>query len=441
MVVDLRGFLDQVEGAGHLVRLTRPVDPVAEAGALLYELGVRGKVGLFESIVGSEGRLVGNLVGRRDLLALALGTQPERLVETFRERMRSPIPPVRVEQAPVQEVVLTGDAADATRLPLILHSSRDAGQYVTAGLVITRDPHTGRRNVSINRMHRRGAREFAIRMMPPQQLGLIQQRAEERGEPLPLAIAIGNHPADVVAAATTIPPGQDELALAGALRGEPVPLVRGVTVELDVPANAEVVLEGYVQPGVREPEGPFGDFLQFYVPVMRNHVFTLTAITRRSDPLVQAIHAGSPEDVNLLGISREAQVLDAVQATGADVRAVRLLPTILGCAISIEQRYVGEAKAVGLAALAAYRWLKYCIVVDQDVDVNDMDDVWWAVTTRSNPAQAISVVNGMSGFPRDPFGVHMSKAVIDATIPLGEWTEFERKVPPGLGSVRLEDFQ
>jgi UbiD family decarboxylase len=142
----------------------------------------------------------------------------------------------------------------------------------------------------------------------------------------------------------------------------------------------------------------------------------------------------------LLGISREAQVLTAVRATGATIRAVRLLPTILGCAISIEQRYVGEAKAVGLVALGVYRWLKYCVVVDHDVDVNSVEDVWWAVNTRSNPADAITVVSKSGGFPRDPFGIHASKAVIDGTIPLGEWQEFERKRPPGEGSVHLDDF-
>lgn len=142
----------------------------------------------------------------------------------------------------------------------------------------------------------------------------------------------------------------------------------------------------------------------------------------------------------MLGISREAQVLAAVRSTGARIRAVRLLPTILGCAISIEQRYSGEAKAVAMAALGAYRWLKYCVVVDHDVNVNDPSDVWWAMHTRSNPADAISVIARAGGFPRDPFGVHASRAIVDATIPLGEWAEFERKHPPGADSVRLADF-
>jgi UbiD family decarboxylase len=437
---DLRSFLDLADRAGHLVRLSRAVDPERQAGALLKDLERRASVGLFEHIAGREGRLAGNLLGRRDLLAAAMGVPEDEMVAAFQARLNQPIPPCHVPHAPVQEVVREGAQADLARLPLIVHAERDAGAYVTAGIVLARDPETGRRNVSINRMQLKGSQHMGIRMMPPQQLGVLQGRAEAAGQRLPIAVGIGNFPLDLVAAATTLPLGEDELGLAGALRGEPFPLASGVSVDVDVPACAEMILEGYVEPGVREPEGPFGDFLQYYVPLMDNHVFRLTAITHRREPILQAIHAGSREDVNLLGLSREAQVLSAAQATGARVRGVRLLPTILGCAIALEQRYAGEARAVGMAALGVYRWLKYCIVVDHDVDPNDLEDVWWAVTTRSNPSSALTVIDRAGGFPRDPFGVHASKAIIDATIPLNEWAEFGRKRAPNQGQVRLEDF-
>ncbi|HEY3061244.1 MAG TPA: UbiD family decarboxylase [Chloroflexota bacterium] len=441
-MLDLRAFLALAEERGHLLRLERPVDPDTQAGALLVELERHGKVGLFEHISGRDGRLAGNLFGRRDLLAACLGVPVDELVPTFLNLLEQRVPPQRLSgPVPAQAVVRTGAEADLRQLPMIVHASKDAGAYITAGIVLARDPQTGRRNVSVNRMQLKGGDKMGIRMMPPQQLGLIQARAETRGERLPIAVAIGNHPLDVVAAATSLPFGDDELELAGALRGEPFPLAPAVSQpDLEVPALAELVLEGYVEPGVREPEGPFGDFMQYYVPVMDNHVFRLTAITHRPDPILQAIHAGSGEDVNLLGLSREALVLSAVRAIGARVCAVRLLPTILGCAISIEQRYAGEAKSVAMAALGAYRWLKYCIVVDHDVDVNSVDDVWWAVTTRSNPADAVSVIHRSGGFPRDPFGTHASKAIVDATIPLGEWAEFERKRAPGQGALQLEDF-
>ena len=311
---------------------------------------------------------------------------------------------------------------------------------MTAGLVVAKDPETGIRNVSFNRMMLAGAAETGIRMMPPQHLGVIQAKAEAFGRDLPVAVAIGLHPVDALAGATSLPAGEDELALAGGLRGEPVRTARGVTVDVDVPADAEIVLEGLVRAGVREPEGPFGDFLQFYVAEMPNHRLHVTAITHRRDPIFQTMVAGSPEDVNLLGLSREALVAAAVEATGAELVDMRLGPTILGCVLAVRQRYPGEATNAALAALGAYGWLKYCIVVDHDVDVHDMDDVWWAVSARSSPERALRVIAGAPAFPRDPHGVHGSRAIIDATIPFGEWAAFERKRPPGGDRLRLEDF-
>ncbi len=397
----------------------------------MRELELRGLAGQFTNVRGATGSLVYNLLGTREAVALALGCEPLQIRRRFAEALEQRITPIRVEEAPVQEIVERGDAADLRRLPLVTHSGKDAGPYVTAGMVIVEAPESGRRNVSVNRMMLVGAREAGIRMMPPQQLGVIQAKAEAAGGDLPAAVAIGSHPVDMIAAATSLPAGEDELALAGGLRGEPLRLVRGVTVDLDVPADAEIVIEGYVPAGVREPEGPFGDFLQFYVPEMDNHRFRVTAITHRLQPIYQTMVAGSREDVNVLGLSRETDIATAVERTGAELVDLRLGPTILGCTIAIRQHYPGEAKNVGLAALGAYPWLKYCLVVDHDVDVHDMDDVWWAVTTRTNPERAVRVIADAPTFPRDPHGVHESRAILDATIPVDEWAAFERRVPPG----------
>lgn len=144
--------------------------------------------------------------------------------------------------------------------------------------------------------------------------------------------------------------------------------------------------------------------------------------------------------MNLLGLSREADVVAAVERTGAELVDARLGPTILGCSIAIRQRYPGEAKNVGLAALGAYQWLKYCVVVDHDVDVHDLDDVWWAIATRSSPARAIAVAAGAPAFPRDAHGIHDSRAILDATIPFGEWADYERRVPPGGSPLDLAEW-
>jgi UbiD family decarboxylase len=437
---DLRSFLASLDREGLLARIEREVDPALEAGRLLRALEVDGRAGLFSNVTGAAASLVYNLVGTRTALALALGVEPDQVRTRFSEALAHRLAPVRVETGPSQEVVELGEQADLRRLPIVTHSEKDVAPYLTAGAVIALDPTTGLRNVSINRMMLVDSRETGIRMMPPQQLGVIQEHAERQGRDLPVAVALGLHPAVSIAAATSLPAGEDELELAGGLLGEPLRLVPAASVGLDVPADAEIVIEGVVLAGVRESEGPFGDFLQFYVPEMRNHRLRVTAITHRREPIYQTMVAGSREDVNILGISREAEMVAAIERTGADLVDLRLGPTILGCTIALRQRYPGEAKNVGLTALGAYHWLKYCILVDEDVDVHDLDDVWWAVTARSNPERAVRVVSGAPAFPRDAHDVHGARALIDATIPFGEWTDYERRRPPGGRALDLTQW-
>jgi 2,5-furandicarboxylate decarboxylase 1 len=438
---DLRAFLDVLDRHGRLVRLSRTVHPHTELGALVIEAERRGQAVLFESVEGSATRVVANVVGDRTMLALALGVEPGEAVPAFLERSRRRIPPALVGKAPAQDIVQTGDEVDVRRLPLVVLSEHDAAPYSTAGLVIAKDPDTGVRNVSFNRMMLRSRDEFGIRMMAPQHLGQIYDRAAARGRALPVAVAIGNHPAELVAGATTIAYGDDELALAGALRGEPLEIARGVTVDVEVPAHAEIVLEGEILRGVLEPEGPFGDFMQFYIPVMPNHVMRVTAVTHRREPIFQTMHAGQAEDTTLLAISREAQLYEAIAAAGVDVREVSLTPTILGGAVAIRKRFEGEPKQVMAAAFGRYRWLKVCVVVDDDVDVFDTRDVAWAVATRARLASGLLHVPDVPGLPRDPHGMHAGKLGIDATIPLGTWAEHARKRAPGLGRIRLDEFR
>lgn len=438
---DLRRHLGELDRHGLLVRIDRPVDPATQASRLMAELERRHLAGLFTRVGSCQTPLAYNLLGDRRMVAIALGVSESEVPEAFRQGWERPISPeTGAGPAPSQEVVVEGDDADLGALPTVVHSAHDNGPYITAGMVLTNDLRTGRRNISFNRICPVGPREAGIRMMPPQHLGQIQARAEEDGQDLPVAVAIGMHPTTALGAASSPPLGQDELAIVGGLRGEPVRLVPGLTVPIDVPAEAEFVIEGYIRCGVRAPEGPFGDFLHYYVPVMDNHRLRVTAITHRKDAIYRTMHAGSAEDVQVLGVSREVAILQAVQATGADVAAVRLNPTILGAVVAIAPRYAGEGKSVAMAALAAYRWLKYCVVVDPDVDVEDPGDVWWAVATRTALDRDAVVVPAAGGFPRDEGGMHDSRLIVDATAPLDGSADFLRRVPPGDGRLRLEDF-
>lgn len=435
----MRTCLELFKSAGCLLTVNRQTDPKFEIPAVMKQAEKIGKAVHFRNVKNSNFPVVSNVVGSRQMLGLLFETKVENVVNEWIDRSRKPIEPVTVDSGPVKEVVKRGQDVDLGNFPIVTHCSKDAGPFITAGLVIARDPETGLRNVSINRMQLKGKNKLGIRMMPPQHLGLIQEKCEKAGKDLEIAVAIGNHPFETLAAATTLEFGFDEFTLSSALRREPLQLVKCETVALEVPAYAEIIMEGRVPAGVREAEGPFGDFMQSYVPVADNHIFEVSATTCRKEANYQTIQAGSLEDTHLLAVSRESRVYEAV-SKAADIQAVCLAPTILGCAISIRKQFEGQPKNVAAAAFGAYSWLKTCVVVDHDVDVFDMNDVWWAISTRSRPEGGLLLIEKALGFPRDPFNIHQSKIGIDATIPLGQWEHFERKMVPGADSVSLEDY-
>jgi 2,5-furandicarboxylate decarboxylase 1 len=439
MQKDMRFCLELLKSADRLLTIDQEVDPKFELPAVMKAAEKMGKAILFEKVKRSKFPVVNNLFGSREMLALLFETQPERVVNEWIDRINHPIEPRIVSSGPVKEVIKKGHDVNLEELPIITHCSKDVGPYITAGIVVAKDPETGIRNVSINRMQFKGRTKLGIRMMPPQHLGVIHEKCEKKGKDLEIAVAIGNHPFETLVAATTTAYGTDEFILSSAFRKEPLELVKCETVDLEVPATSEIVLEGVVPAGVREPEGPFGDFMQYYIPVMENHVFEVKAMLHRKDALYQTIQASSLEDIHLLALSREARVYETVSKV-ADVQAVCLVPTIMSCMISIKKRFEGEPKNIMAAAFGAYSWLKYCVVVDHDVNVFDVNDVWWAMATRSRPETGLLLMERSLGFPRDPFDIHQSKLGIDATAPLNQWQEFERKRVPGADTIRIEDY-
>ena len=439
MQKDMRTFIELIASTDRLLTVEREVDPHFEIPAVMKAAEKTGKAILFKNVKKPGFNIINNLLGDRRMLALLFETSPEQVVAEWLERVKNPLAPEIVGSGPVKDVIQKGKAVDLEALPIVTHCSKDAGPFITAGMVTARDPETGVRNVSINRMQLKGKDKLGIRMMAPQHLGMIQAKSEKLGKNLEIAVVIGNHPFETLSAATSFDFGVDEFTIAGALRQEPLQLLKCETVNLEVPAFAEIVLEGEILSGVREAEGPFGDFMQFYVPVMNNHVVKIKAITHRREPIYQTIQASSLEDTHILGLSREGMVYEAVSKV-ADVQAVCLAPTIFSCMISIRKRFEGEPKKVAAAAFGAYSWLKYCVVVDHDVNVFDLGDVWWVMATRSRPDKGLLLVEEAIGFPRDPFHIHHSKLGIDATAPLDQWDEFERKKVPGEAAIRIQDY-
>jgi len=296
MQKDMRYCLEIFDSAGCLLTSKCEVDPKFEIAAVMKQAEKSRKAIHFKKVKNSKFSVVNNVFGSRKMLALLFETTPEHVVNEWIERTKKPIDPELISSAPAKEVVKKGPDVNLEELPIVTHCSKDAGPYITAGIVVAKDPETGIRNVSVNRMQLKGRKKLGIRMMPPQHLGVIHQKCEKNGKNLEIAVAIGNHPFETLCAATSLNYGVDEFRISGALRREPLQLVKCETVDLEVPAFAEIVLEGEVLSGVREAEGPFGDFMQYYIPVMENHVFEVKAITHRKDAIYQTIQASSLED-------------------------------------------------------------------------------------------------------------------------------------------------
>ncbi len=406
---DMRGFLALLEEAGELARVSRPVSTRFEIAAGIRRMGdTDGPALLFERVIGHDMPVVGGLFStrRRALLALEVASHEEGNAK-FLRGLTSPVDPVTVADAPCQEVVVSGDDVDLDRLPLPVYSEKDGGAYVTVGLTISTDPLDGRRNASVYREMRVDSRRLAVMSHVFQGLGTQIARAAELGRPLDVAIANGVHPVLLYASQAKVPHGVDELTIAGGILGRPVETVRCRTVDLEVPADSELVIEGRILPGELVEEGPFGEFTGYYGPAERNPVMEVTAITSRRDHIYLAGLTGVPTTDNhvLKVFAYESAMLDNLRRAFPEVTAV-CFPDWGGvqysAVIALRQRYKGQARHLLLNALGDPARPKWVIVVDDDIDVFDTEQVNWALTTRFQPAEDLIVVPRVAGGPLDP---------------------------------------
>jgi len=336
----------------------RKIDTRFEAAALIKKAASVGKALLLENVKGSDHQIAANVVGSRTMIARALSLDEGNLLAGLSGRLKGTPGLVSVKRPPVQEVV-TDDAKAVGELPLLTHFEKDAGRYITSGTVIARDPETGFRNSSFNRMMLRPDLKFGIRMMPPQHLGMIQSKSEAAKKNLEVAVVIGNHPAEMLASSSALPFGTDHLAFASSVRGAPLAVAECVSTGLEVPADAELVVEGEIEAQVRDYEGPFGEFMDYYVKAGRNHVMNVKAVTHRRDYIFQGLLCGSNEDLGILALNRELLLYRALGESGHVVRDVSLMPFIFNGAISIRKKSDGEPRDVLTTAFEAYPWLKY----------------------------------------------------------------------------------
>lgn len=365
--------------------------------------------------------VVAGLVSDRNWIAESLGLDPSEVLGKFRDAVEHPIPSVEVSDAPVQQAIIR--EPDLLRdLPIPLHNEHDSGPYISAGLVIARNPRTGVQNVSINRLQINGPDRMGILMLP-RHLHHFYSAAEAAGDPLEVAIAIGVDPATLLASQAIVPIDFDELEVAGALHGEGLRVVKCVTNNVRVPADAEIVIEGRLLPEVREMEGPFAEFPQYYGPAGRREVIEVDAITTRKNPIFHTIVSAAMEHLLLGAIPREATIVALLQRSFPGVIDVHLSRGGIcryHLAVQIQKRNEGEPKNIIAGAFSAHADIKQVTVVDEDVDVHDPTSVEWAVATRFQASRDLLVIAGALGSRLDPSaedGVS-DKMGLDATMPV-----------------------
>ena len=439
----LRRVVDALIDAGECEVEDRPIDLVDMAA----RLDCNAKAVLFRAAGAERAHVVGNVMGSRRRIALAMGSDEASFPALMRERVAKPIPPVDVKagEAPVQEIVQTGEEANLLTLPAHLQHALDGAPYISAGIDFARDPKTGLTNIGCRRMMLRGPREAGIDLNAPSDLRAIYQAAVARGEPLPIAYAVGSHPADFLAALAVTPP-IDELDVIGGVRGAALPVVKCVTNDVRVPADAEIVLEGYLDPrGLVEPEGPYGEYVGYYGVLKKNPVFHLTAITRRRDALFQTVTIGGKligrTDTAQLGAAKtEAAVWSVLQQSVREPVAVYCTGSSGGMynvRLSLRQRVPGEARNAIAAVFASTADVKHVFVVDEDVDVFSDEMIDWAFATRFQADRDLVVATGFRCVPLDPSleGARVgAKAGFDCTKPFGRsgTLDFTVPLPPQL---------
>ena len=433
---DIRDWIRAADKAGLLRRVKEETD-VRRVSAVLNE--DRKRPVLFEKLAGYDSSLVGQTISCMESVAFALGVEPkwEAIQHEYARRIANPIEPVHVKSAACQEVFDIGSEVDLTKLPIPLQHSRDGGAYISAGVLVCRDSGTfaaaypGEINMGFYRHMIYTRNQMGIDFVSANRTNVFYKKCMEEGKPLEVATVIGLHPLAMMAA---IEPSRD-IELMGALQGSPAELVHCKTIDLDVPANAEIVIEGELPPtGWTVQEGSYGEYLGYQSEVKGNPVFNVKAITHRKNPVFQTVTIGTKDHrvsdtANIYlaqGLHSKQVIIQEMRRRGFDVRDIN---EIMGVTVvSMKKWFEGQPRNLifswGSQGFPHTQYPKYMIVVDEDIDLNDPEMVGWALSTRSRPDEDIIMVTGITAKPLDPsnathtYNTTSSRMGIDATKPL-----------------------
>ncbi len=424
---DLRDFIAQLEKLGELKRVSTPVSPYLEMTEICDRvLRAQGPAVLFEKPAGHTMPVLGNLFGTPRRVALGMGensTQALREVGKLLAYLKEPEPPKGlkdawdkwpvlkqvlnmapkvVSNAPCQEIVWEGNDVDLGRLPIQTCWPGDVAPLITWGLVVTRGPHKSRQNLGIYRQQVIAPNKVIMRWLAQRGGALDYQdwRKTHPGQPFPLAVVIGADPATILGAVTPVPDSLSEYQFAGLLRGAKTELVKCLGSDLQVPASAEIVLEGVIHPGETALEGPFGDHTGYYNEQEKFPVFTIERITMRRDPIYHSTYTGKPPDEPaMLGMALNEVFVPLLQKQFPEITDFYLPPE--GCSyrmavVSMKKQYPGHAKRVMFGIwsyLRQFMYTKFIIVVDDDIDIRNWQEVIWAITTRVDPSRDTLLVD------------------------------------------------
>lgn len=414
-MTSFREFVERLDREKKLIRIKRKVSPEYESASVLAKLD--GKPVMLEKVDGSSMPVVGGVCSTRELIAESLGTRKEQLLVTLANAIKNKKEPELVDKGECQEVVSRD--VDLTRLPILMHVPGDGGKYISSAISVIKDPDLGR-NVSFHRLMLIGKNRFVARIV--ENRGTDTALKKSGGE-LEIAICIGNSNAVLLAASTSLAPGEDEFSMARAL--DMLQLVKCKTVDLEVPRDCEIVLEGRIL-NERAPEGPFLDITGTQDKVREQPIIEIRCVTHRRNPIYQALLPGKWEHRMLMGMPKEPTIFNEVSKV-CKCRNVLITPG--GCSwlhaiIQIRKENAEDGRKAIAAAFKGHGSLKHCVVVDDDIDIYDMNDVEWAISTRFQADTDLVIMPNMPGSSLDPSAdltegkkAMTCKAGLDATIP------------------------
>ncbi len=435
-------YINQLAANDQLLIVDREVDPLYELAAVTKKVQDQGDQAIrFNNVKGTNFPIVSNLYGSRRRLCDLISAPIDGFCNTWTEILSktdaSTTAPTQKVKPPVDLV-----AGKLSELPLITYHEKDAGPDFTSASFRAKDPDSVVPNLSFHRSMYVNDQELRIRLGSSHDMAKYQKRAEEKGQALEAALLIGVSPEIFLAACTSIPLASNELQLAATIAGKAIDSYQCETVDLEVPATTQIVIEGRILPNELRKEGPFGEFLGYYVPEGDNHVFEISKVSWRKDALFHSVLCGSAEDLSVLEAVTAARTYKHLVSAGLPgIIDVSCSPAFMNTTIKIDQQFEGHARQVLMTAFGAgMDYNRACFVVDEDIDITNMNEVMWAYLTRGRVDKRAMILDDIPGFYRDPHKDYWGRIGIDATMPIDRKDEFIRKSVPGVDDIDLQDY-